>query len=110
MNEPAFVRNGLDPASLRAGRRLGSEVKIDGTAFEILQFEHGPERRLVLASPNLAARISVIDRYRPEQLTRHGQRHSEFVVRASVHISTASVAQAQPVKRSGPRISAEHGG
>jgi len=51
VREPAFARNGLDPARLLSFRHGGTKIKVNGLQIaEIFQFEHGTQGSLVLIS------------------------------------------------------------
>ena len=77
VDEPAFARDGLDPPGrVLAGRWIRAEEQINAFAGQILQLEQGAQSGLALIGVDLAASFCVVDRHRPEQARRYGQRNA----------------------------------
>ena len=79
VGEPAHAGEGLDPACRPPRRRRAARgPKWSRTGLSagcVGEFEHGPDRGLVLVGADLAAGAGVVDGDRPEQLRGHRLGH-----------------------------------
>src|SRR5262245_48792522 len=67
VREPALAGDRLDPLSLVARGRLGTEIQVHGRALAVLQLEDRAQRGVALVGGDLRASVRVVDRDGPEE-------------------------------------------